>query len=180
MTNLNKIITLALTFILAGGCMFNFLRRSANETEIDKVGAHLAGISVDQVDWLEKSDDYWKANLTPLQYRVTRGHATERAFSGRYAQSKAPGNYHCSTCGLPLFSSETKFESGTGWPSYFDVIDKNNLKLSEDRSFGMTRTEASCGRCHSHLGHVFNDGPPPTGLRYCINSISLLHENDLP
>ncbi len=123
---------------------------------------------------LNKTDAEWRAELTPEQYAVLRQHATERPFTGEYVNSKTPGTYLCAACGQPLFASDTKFESGTGWPSFWDVIDKGNVELRQDNAYGMRRIEVLCSRCGSHLGHVFDDGPQDTtGLRYCINSVAL-------
>jgi peptide-methionine (R)-S-oxide reductase len=125
------------------------------------------------MDKIRKSDEEWRRSLTPEQYRVLREKGTERPFTGQYAETKAPGVYLCAACGLELFASDTKFDSGCGWPSFYDPLDKQHVEEHEDRSHGMTRTEVTCSRCGGHLGHVFPDGPNPTGLRYCINSASL-------
>jgi peptide-methionine (R)-S-oxide reductase len=123
---------------------------------------------------LVKTDAEWQQQLTPEQYAVLRQHATERAFTGEYVNTKTPGVYLCAACGQPLFASGTKFDSGSGWPSFWDVIDKGNVELRRDTTYGMERVEILCGRCGSHLGHVFDDGPrDTTGLRYCINSVAL-------
>lgn len=120
-----------------------------------------------------KSDAEWRAQLTPEQYHVTREAGTERAFTGKYWKTKDAGTYHCVGCGTPLFTSETKFDSGTGWPSFWASIDPANVEEHVDDSYGMRRVEARCAHCGAHLGHVFEDGPRPSGLRYCMNSASL-------
>lgn len=122
---------------------------------------------------LPKSEKEWQEKLTPDQFAVLRDKATERAFTGKYWNSKENGVYVCAGCGQELFSSETKFDSGCGWPSFFDALESGKVRTEEDLSHNMHRTEVLCGRCGGHLGHLFEDGPPPTGQRYCINSLSL-------
>ncbi len=122
---------------------------------------------------VEKTEREWRDQLTPDQYDVLRGKGTERPFSGRYVHEKRSGTYRCAGCGAELFSSETKFDSGTGWPSFTDPADRANVELLEDRSWGMRRVEVNCAACGGHLGHVFPDGPGTSGERYCINSCSL-------
>ncbi len=127
----------------------------------------------DTKEKIVKSDAEWRQELDPETYHITREAGTERAFTGKYAYTKDPGVYTCTCCGQPLFDSDTKYESGSGWPSFYQPIDADAVETHEDRAYGMVRTEVVCSRCDAHLGHVFPDGPEPTGLRFCMNSASL-------
>jgi peptide-methionine (R)-S-oxide reductase len=131
---------------------------------------------MDEKKKMELSEEEWKVRLTPTQYHVLREGGTERPGTGKYYHNKEEGVYRCAGCGTPLFRSDAKYESGSGWPSFYDALDKDKIEERTDRSFGMARTEIRCKKCGGHLGHVFDDGPDPTGLRYCVNSESLQFE----
>jgi peptide-methionine (R)-S-oxide reductase len=125
------------------------------------------------VSEVTRTDEEWRETLSPEQYEVLRKKGTERPFTGKYVHVKDDGMYRCAACGAELFKSDAKFDSGTGWPSFYEPANRENVELHEDRSHGMVRTEVTCKKCGGHLGHVFEDGPNPTGLRYCINSCAL-------
>jgi peptide-methionine (R)-S-oxide reductase len=146
---------------------------SSPEVSIENFSAAGKSEGIVRVEKVVKTDAQWRAQLSALSYRVTRQEGTEAAFSGEYASNHADGIYHCICCDTALYDSKTKYESGTGWPSFWRPISSMNVAKSSDSSFGMQRDAISCRRCDAHLGHVFDDGPRPTGLRYCMNSVAL-------
>ncbi len=141
--------------------------------EAREIKGPILGLNGDTLSRVEKSASEWESELSPQAFKVLRQAGTERAFTGDYWNNKKKGVYLCGGCGAPLFSSKTKYRSGTGWPSFYEPIFEGNVLEKSDNSYGMTRVEVVCARCDGHLGHVFPDGPEPTGLRYCINSVSL-------
>jgi methionine-R-sulfoxide reductase len=164
--------------ILAGSSLLAGMAQAQESSSSSTVKVRLIGsnglltepIAVPKV---KKTDAEWRKQLTAEQYEIARGQGTEPAFCGTLLDNHREGIYHCVCCGLPLFSSDSKFNSGTGWPSFFQPVSKENVITRTDNSFGMSRTEIICSRCGAHLGHVFDDGPPPTGLRFCLNSAAL-------
>ena len=185
--NYSPLIALALVLIASIGgftssCTDTRSSQGANNgvtVAAPSPAANTANTSSDDVfdgKVIEKTNEEWKKQLTPAAYNVLREEGTERPYSGEYNENKAEGDYYCAACHLKLFSSKTKFESGTGWPSFYEPINKKNVVEKSDTSLGETRVEVECARCGGHLGHVFEDGPKPTGLRYCMNSVSLKFE----
>jgi peptide-methionine (R)-S-oxide reductase len=167
-----KLLLTGATLLTAGAPRLILAAGEAGSRETLRVWSVAKGGYV-MTDKIIKTAEEWRRQLTPEQFRVTREQGTERAFSGSYANHHGDGVYRCVCCGQDLFDSRTKFESGTGWPSYTEPVAAENIATVEDRSFFTTRTEVLCSRCEAHLGHVFPDGPQPTGLRYCMNSAAL-------
>lgn len=149
-----------------------FFRKKEKQDKSESNTKHLDEAGAD-VNWKEKDDAYWKSVLTPLQYNVTRNAGTEYAGTGHYSEYDGEGIFCCSNCGNELFDAKTKYNSGTGWPSFYDCYNSDSVELKEDSTMFMKRVEVLCKRCNAHLGHVFDDGPNPTGKRYCMNSVSL-------
>jgi len=170
-------ITLIAVFCISNLAFSCNPSKSLSDTENTKnPSAVLVNIEGDTLKKVVKTPAAWKEILSPIEYNVLREQGTERAFTGEYWDNKKEGVYKCRACDLPLFSSDTKFKSGTGWPSFYTPIDKTSIEEEVDNSYGMRRVEVHCARCGGHQGHVFRDGPQPTGLRYCINSVSLRFE----
>ncbi|MBC8345669.1 MAG: peptide-methionine (R)-S-oxide reductase MsrB [Candidatus Marinimicrobia bacterium] len=154
-----KKLLIIISLIIAGIMLFGQTKQESSK-----------GFVMDKV---EKTDQEWETCLTPEEYQILREKGTELAFTGEYYKHKEKGTYVCAACGNDLFSSETKYDSGSGWPAFFDALDATKVNTKSDVSYGMIRTEITCTKCDSHLGHVFQDGPKPTGLRYCVNSLAL-------
>jgi len=173
------VFSLSFTLILLG-CNQAQSSRDAATTAPSTGQGPFIGLDGQKLSSVDKSETEWKSELTSEEYRVLREKGTERAFTGDLLKNKQSGTYTCAACGLPLFSSDTKFKSGTGWPSFYAPYRSEHVAEEKDLSHGMVRTEVLCGRCGGHLGHVFPDGPEPTGLRYCINSVSLDFEEEQP
>ena len=168
---MKMLVSLLTGFILIACSQPKTNQQSEQQLE-DKVPAHFV-VANDTLKKVEKTEDQWKKELTEQEFYVLRQEGTERAFSGEFWDNKEKGTYVCGGCQLPLFSSSTKYKSGTGWPSFWEPIKKEHVGEHKDTRYGMVRVEVHCNRCGGHLGHVFEDGPKPTGLRYCINSVSL-------
>lgn len=167
-------ITLFLCFALAGmNCSFSQQKPDKKQVPMQEESKKTAAFSRTDTGKVNLSDAEWKKVLTPEMYYIARMKGTERPWTSRFEKFEEVGTYYCAACGNPLFLSDTKFDSGCGWPSFYQPVRKESIIYIEDRAHGMVRTEVQCGRCEAHLGHVFEDGPPPTGLRYCINGVIL-------
>ncbi len=169
----NFISTFLLSVILVQGCYSQNSKQKNNSAMDGSANKKNPVYSTTDTGKVVMNDEEWKKILAPDVYRVAREKGTERPYSSPFEEFKEMGTYYCAVCGNALFKSDTKFESGCGWPSFYEPISKTSIIYAPDNSYGMSRTEVMCGRCKSHLGHVFNDGPPPTGLRFCINGVVL-------
>jgi peptide-methionine (R)-S-oxide reductase len=167
------LFSIALILLLMPGCTTGQVKNSANKTKMDTAKNNNPYFSRSDTGKVEISNDEWKKVLPSDVYNIAREKGTERAFTGKFWDHKEGGTYYCAACGNALFNSNGKFDSNCGWPSFFEPIKKESIIYAPDNSYGMQRTEVMCGKCKAHLGHVFDDGPPPTGLRYCINSVIL-------